>query len=334
MIPDTMKCFLVRKTGKDEIQAGIDSRPVFELPPGDVLIRVAYSSLNYKDALAATGHRGVARSFPHVPGVDAAGVVVESSASSFRPGDKVLVTGYELGVERWGGWAEYVRVSADWVLPLPDGLSMKESMIIGTAGLTAAMCVHALEQHEVKPESGEVVVTGATGGVGSIAVKLLAKLGYSVAAVSGKSDRHSWLRELGAARVMSRTEVMDKKKRPLLPARWAGAVDTVGGDMLATLLRSSKLAGCVAVCGLVGGADLSLTVYPFILRGVTLAGIDSVWCARDRRTEVWRRLAQEWKLDGLDSICTKIELQDIDDYVPRILAGEVTGRIVIDLSAG
>lgn len=332
MIPDTMRCYLVRKTGKDEIQSGIDSRPLFELPTGDVLIRVAFSSLNYKDALAATGHPGIARSFPHVPGVDVAGIVAESASPSFRPGDEVLVTGYELGVERWGGWAEYVRVPAEWVLPLPDGLSTEESMIIGTAGLTAALCVRTLEQHDVKPDSGDVVVTGATGGVGSIAVKLLAKLGYSVVAVSGKSDRHSWLTELGAARIVSRTDVMDESKKPLLSARWAGAVDTVGGDTLATLLRSTKPAGCVTACGLVGGADLSLTVYPFILRGVTLAGIDSVGCPRDRRTEAWRRLAQEWKLDGLDSISTRIKLQEVDDYVQRILAGGVTGRIVIDLS--
>jgi putative YhdH/YhfP family quinone oxidoreductase len=307
---------------------------LFELAAGDVLIRVAYSSLNYKDALAATGHPGITRSFPHVPGVDVAGAVVESSSPSLWPGDEVVVTGYELGVERWGGWAEYVRVPAEWVLPLPDGLSMEESMIIGTAGLTAAMCVRALKQHEVKPDSGEVVVTGATGGVGSIAVKLMAKLGYSVVAVSGKSEKHSWLTELGAARIVSRAEVVNESKKPLLSTRWAGAVDTVGGDTLATLLRSTKPAGCVAACGLVGGADLSLTVYPFILRGVTLEGIDSVWCARGRRTETWRRLAQEWKLDGLDSICSRIKLQEVDDYVPRILAGEITGRIVIDLSAG
>jgi len=329
-----MRCCLVRKTGKDEIQAGVDSRPLFELPPGDVLIRVACSSLNYKDALAATGHPGIARSFPHVPGVDAAGVVVESSSASFQPGDEVLVTGYELGVERWGGWAEYVRVPAEWVLPLPDGLSMEESMTIGTAGFTAAMCVRALEQHEVKPGSGDVVVTGATGGVGSIAVKLLAKLGYSVVAVTGKLEKQSWLTELGATRVMSRAKVMEERKSPLLPARWAGAVDTVGGNMLAALLRSTKLAGCVAACGLVGGADLSLTVYPFILRGVTLAGIDSVWCSRDRRTETWQRLAQEWKLDGLDSICTRIKLHEVDAYVRRILLGDIVGRIVIDLENG
>ncbi|MHC4400759.1 MAG: YhdH/YhfP family quinone oxidoreductase [Planctomycetota bacterium] len=333
MTPDAFRCYLVRKTGKGEIAGGLDRRPTFELPAGDVLIRVAYSSLNYKDALAARGHPGVARRFPHVPGIDAAGTVQESSSADFRPGDKVLVTSYELGAERWGGWADYVRVPADWVLPLPKGLSLEESMILGTAGLTAGLCVRALRHHEIAPESGEVVVTGATGGVGTLAVRLLAKLGYVVVAVSGKAEKHEWLRRQGAARVVTRKEMLDPSNRPLLSARWAGAVDTVGGAMLATLLRSMRSEGCVASCGLVGGDKLATTVYPFILRGVTLAGIDSAWCPRVRREEIWHRLAIDWKLDGLTSIRTVIQPEQIGDYVGQILSGQITGRVIIDAHA-
>jgi putative YhdH/YhfP family quinone oxidoreductase len=293
------------------------------------VIRVAYSSLNYKDALAATGHPGVSRSFPHVPGIDAAGTIVESASSDFRPGDKVVVTSYELGVERWGGWAELVRLPASWVFPLPDGLTLEESMILGTAGLTAGLCVKALQHHEVTPDAGEVVVTGATGGVGSLAVKLLARLGYAVVAVSGKTEKHPWLTQMGAARVVEREEMTDPSRRPLLSARFAGAVDTVGGSMLTSLLRRMRQEGCVAACGLAGGAELQMTVYPFILRGVTLAGIDSAWCPRLRRQEIWDRLTGPWSLEGLQCVCTEISLPQISDYVPKILAGNVSGRVVI-----
>lgn len=329
MIPETVKCYLVRKAGKDQIESGVESRPTHELPAGDVLIRVAYSSLNYKDALAATGHPAVARSFPHVPGIDVIGEVAESSSANVHPGDQVLVTSYELGVERWGGWAEYVRVRAEWITPLPAGLSLHESMILGTAGLTAGLCVQTLQRHEVKPESGEVLVTGATGGVGILAVKLLSKLGYKVVAVSGKSDKHAWLRQHGAARVVGREDVLDDSKKPLLSARWAGAVDTAGGQMLASVLRAIRYDGCIACCGLVGGAELPTTVYPFILRGVTLAGIDSAWCPQPRREEVWKLLAGEWKPDDLDSIATTIRLDQLADRIPRILAGQSTGRTVV-----
>jgi len=324
-----MKCYLVRKAGKDQIEAGVESRPTHELPAGDVLIRVAYSSMNYKDALAATGHPGVARSFPHVPGIDVVGEVVESSSADVRPGDQVLVTSYELGVERWGGWAEYVRVQAEWITPLPAELSAHESMILGTAGLTAGLCIRALQHHEVTPESGEIVVTGATGGVGIMAVKLLSKLGYKVAAVSGKSDKHEWLRQHGATRVVGRDEVLDDSKKPLLSARWAGAVDTVGGEMLACLLRAMRYKGCVACCGLVGGAELPTTVYPFILRGVTLAGIDSAWCPLPRRKEIWNLLAGEWKVEDLNSIATTIPLDQLADSISQMLTGQLSGRTVV-----
>ena len=331
MIPDTFRCYLVRKTGKGHVEGKLEDCPTLDLPPGEVLVRVAYSSLNYKDALAATGHPGVVRRFPHVPGIDAAGTVVTSSSGGFRQGDEVLVTGYELGAERWGGWAEYVRVPAEWVLPRPAGLSLEETMILGTAGLTAGLSVRALRQHDVMPESGEVVVTGATGGVGTMAVRLLAKLGYSIVAVSGKQDKEAWLRQQGATRVLRREEMCDESNEPLLPARWAGAVDTVGGTMLATLLRSMRNRGCVTSCGSVGGAEVPMSGCPFVSRGVTLAGIDSVWCSKPRREEIWNRLSGEWKLDDLTSIRTVIGLEEVGDYVPKILAGQITGRVVVDV---
>jgi putative YhdH/YhfP family quinone oxidoreductase len=331
MIPETFRCYLVKKTGKEQIEAAVERRPSFELPAGEVVIQVAYSALNYKDALAATGHPGVARSFPHVPGIDVAGTVLEGRSPGITPGTEVVATSYELGVERWGGWAELVRVPAAWVLPLPEGLTLRQSMILGTGGLTAGLCVRGLRYQGVMPDAGEVVVTGATGGVGSLAVQLLAKLGYSVVAVSGKAERHDWLKQLGAARVVTRDEMIDDSSRPLLSAHFAGAVDTVGGKMLATLLRSVKHDGCVACCGLVGGAELSTTVYPFILRGVTLAGIDSAWCPRERRLEIWNHLSGDWRLDGLDELATDVSLEELEKLVPRILEGRLSGRTVVEL---
>jgi putative YhdH/YhfP family quinone oxidoreductase len=331
MLPDTFRCYLVKKSGKDQINAEVDTRPMHELPAGEVTIRVAHSSVNYKDAMAAKGHPGVARQFPHVPGIDAVGTVAQSSDPRFQSGDQVLVTSYGLGVERWGGWSQYVRVPADWVIPFPRGLSMIDSMILGTAGLTAGLCVQALGHHEVAPDSGEVLVTGATGGVGSLAVMLLAKIGYTVVAVSGKPDRADWLRQLGAAEIIGREQVLDDSKRPLLKARWAGVVDTVGGSMLASLLRSVKNEGCVAACGVVAGDRLDTSVYPFILRGVTLRGIDSAWCPMQRRQTVWNLLAGDWRLESLASISETIGLDELADKVDQILAGGNVGRTIVDV---
>jgi acrylyl-CoA reductase (NADPH) len=326
--PTTFRCFVVEQAGK-EIHAGVQRRSIEELPAGDVLIRVSHSSLNYKDAMAASGHRGIVKTFPHVPGIDAAGVVVESSDSKFRPGDEVIATGREIGVERWGGWSECLRVPAAWVQRVPEGLSRVEAMVLGTAGFTAAQCVAALIDHGVTPAGGEIVVTGATGGVGILAIRILAKLGYRVAAVSGKEPQSDWLIQQGASRVVPRSEFVDASTRPLLNAAWAGGVDTVGGQTLATVVRSTQHRGCVAMCGVVGGAELPLTVYPFILRGVRLVGIDSAWCPDEERAEMWRRLGQEWKPAGLSSLATEVPLEHVQETVKVILAGLMVGRTVV-----
>lgn len=321
--------FMVRKASDGQVTARIESLSVNDLPAGDVLIRVAYSALNYKDALATQGHPGIVRSFPHVPGIDCAGAVVESASRDYRPGDEVLVTGYELGAGHWGGFAAYVRVPADWVVARPNGLSLREAMIYGTAGFTAAQCVTAIVDRGISPERGPVVVTGATGGVGSLSVAILAKLGYEVTAVTGKTEQHDWLRRLGAQSFLSRDEVIDTTNRPLLPARWAAAIDTVGARPLATIVRSIDHRGCVAACGLVAGTELVLNIYPFILRGVTLAGIDSAMCPRPERLAMWQKLAGPWKPDRLDEIAEEATLDELPDRIQRILAGQIVGRTLV-----
>lgn len=328
---DTIKfpAFVVRKDTESRSAAHVEQLSSDSLPAGDVLIRVAYSSLNYKDALASQGHPGVVRSFPHVPGIDCAGTVEESASPDFRRGEEVLVTGYELGSGHWGGYAEFVRVPADWVVPLPHGLTLRESMIYGTAGFTAAQCVAAIVAHGVEPTRGPVVVTGATGGVGSISVAILAKLGYQVEAVTGKLEHHDWLRKLGAQSIIDRNDVIDETDRSLLAARWAAAVDSVGGNPLATILRSTGHRGCVSACGLVAGVDIHLTVHPFILRGVTLAGIDSAKCPRPERLDIWQKLAGPWRISHLDEIADEITLDELPDRIQKILAGKIVGRTIV-----
>jgi acrylyl-CoA reductase (NADPH) len=320
---------MVRRQGEKETSCAVEEITVSQLPPGEVLIQAACSSLNYKDALACRAHPGVVKTLPHVPGIDCAGRVVESTSPDFCPSDPVLVTGYELGAPRWGGWSEYVRVPAEWVVRLPPDWSPEEAMTYGTAGFTAAQCVMAIQHHGVQPGAGEVAVTGATGGVGVIAVALLAKLGYQVAAVTGKPEQGEMLKRLGAARLLSRGEVDDKSGQPLLESRWAAAVDTVGGNILATLLASTSYRGCVAACGLVAGMDLKTTLYPFILRGVTLAGIDSAKCPREPRLEIWRRLSHEWRLDNLAELRREVTLNELPATVEAMLAGKAVGRTLV-----
>ncbi len=325
---ENFPCLMVRRSDK-KVSCGIELLSTEQLPAGEVLIEVVCSSLNYKDALACQGHPGVVRNFPHVPGIDAAGHVVESASADFKPGDEVLVTGYDLGSAHWGGYSQFVRVPADWAVPMPKGLSLDQAMIYGTAGFTAAQSVAAIQHAGIKPGAGEIVVTGATGGVGSLSIGILAKLGYQVAAVTGKPEQEAMLRQLGAQRILAREEADDQSKKPLLRARWAGAIDTVGGNVLSTLLRSTDHRGCVAACGLVAGIELPLTVYPFILRGVSLAGIDSAQCPRKERLDIWNRLAGAWQIEGLEKMTRSIKLSEVPREAKAMLAGKTFGRILV-----
>lgn len=322
-------CLMVRRGDDGAVACAVEQTTVDELPPGEVLIQVSASSLNYKDALACRAHEGIVRSLPHVPGIDCVGRVVESSAVEYCPSDPVLVTGYELGSGQWGGFAEFVRVPAAWVVRLPAELSPDEAMTYGTAGFTAAQCVQKIVDHGIAPSAGEIVVTGATGGVGCLAIALLAKLGYRVAAVTGKPELAPMLTRLGAQTILTREAVNDDSDRPLLNGRWAAAVDTVGGNVLATLVRTLDYRGCVTACGLVAGDQLPLTVYPFLLRGVTLYGIDSAKCPREPRLEIWRRLAAEWKLDDLEFLRREVTLSELPAAVEQMLAGKSHGRVLV-----
>ena len=305
-------------------------RDVDDLPTGEVVIAVGYSSLNYKDALSATGNPGVTRVFPHTPGIDAAGSVLTSSDSRFAPGDTVVVIGFDLGMSTAGGFAERIRVPASWVVKLPEGLSAQESMRIGTAGFTAAECVQKLERAGMSPNSGPVLVTGATGGVGSVAVKLLATLGYEVAAVTGKPEQHEFLRELGASQLLTREQASEGADKPLLAERWGGVVDTVGGDILFNGVKSLRYGCSVAACGLVAAPQFAASVLPFILRHVNLLGVDSVQLPVAEKAELWSRLATSWKLD-LTELEETLSLHDLSSAIDRILAGQMVGRGVVDL---
>jgi acrylyl-CoA reductase (NADPH) len=303
-----------------------------ELPPGEVLVRVAYSSLNYKDGLAITGAGKVIRSFPMVPGIDLAGVVVESASPDYRPGDEVLLTGWGVGERHWGGLSQMARVRAEWLVPKPRGLSLHQAMGIGTAGFTAMLCVMALEEHGLKPGGREVLVSGAAGGVGSIAVALLARLGYRVVAATGRSQERPYLESLGAAEILERS-VLTAPAKPLESERFAAAVDTVGGAVLAGVLPRVAYGGSVAACGNAGGVRLETTVFPFILRGVSLLGIDSVMCPRERRLRAWERLAHDLPLNLLEASVRTVDLAAVPELARQILAGQVRGRVVVDLNA-
>jgi len=301
------------------------------LPPGEVLVRVHYSSLNYKDGLAVTGKPGVIRTFPMVPGVDFAGVVEESSSAHFSRGDEVVVTGCGTSEVFWGGYAELARLDQDFVVPLPKGMTLKQAMGIGTAGFTAMQSVMELERHGLKPGGREVLVTGAAGGVGSIAVALFAQLGYKVVASSGRAELYEYLTSLGASAILDRAVLAAPSKKPLEAERWAAAIDNVGGDTLAAVLRSMALGGSVASCGLAGGAQLSTTVFPFILRGVNLLGIDSARVPNARRREIWARIMRDLPMSLLDSTITVEPFGRIFELGEQILAGKIRGRTVIDV---
>ena len=304
-----------------------------QLPPGEVLVRVAYSSLNYKDGLALTGKPGVIRSFPMVPGIDLAGTVEESKSPDFKPGDTVVATGCGTSETFWGGYAQLARINAEYLSPVPQGWSLEQAMGVGTAGFTAMQCVMALEDHGLKPGGREVVVTGAAGGVGSTGVAILAKLGYKVAASTGRAQLGDYLRKLGASEILDRAALAAPSKRPLETERWAGAIDNVGGDTLAGLLRSMALGASVASCGVAAGAAFTSTVFPFILRGVNLLGIDSLRLPNARRRQIWSRIARDLPLNLLQDIMQVEPLGKVVQLGEKILAGQVRGRIVIDVNA-
>lgn len=320
---------LEEKDGK--VTGSVQTLEDDRLPEGEVTLRVTHSTVNYKDGMIIKGLGRLVRTYPHVPGVDLAGVVEESTVPDYKAGDAVVVTGQRHGEIHWGGYAERTRVPAKWLVPLPESLTAERAMAIGTAGFTSMQCVIALERHGLKPENGTVLVTGAAGGVGSVAVAILAHLGYTVAASTGRPETHDYLRNLGASEIVDRAELAEPPAKPLLSTRWAGAVDTVGSLTLAHVLAEMEYGASVAACGLAGGNDLPASVVPFLLRAVNLLGIDSVYCPRPLREEIWRRLASDLPLDKLDSMIVKGRLEDLDDLGAKILKGQIRGRAVIEI---
>ena len=334
MADKSFKALVVEETDDKKYTRQILDKTIDDLPPGDVVVEVHYSSLNYKDALSASGNKGVTRNYPHTPGIDAAGVVAESTDSAFKPGEEVIVTSYDLGMNTAGGFGQYIRVPGKWVVPLPKGLTSREAMCYGTAGFTAGLsCYQLIVRGGILPEHGEVLVSGATGGVGSIAVAILAKLGYTVAAVNGLVDESDYLKEIGAQRIISIEEATDQSGRPLLKSLWAGSIDAVGGDILATTIKSVDANAVVTTCGNVASPELPINVYPFILRGVSLVGIDSQNCPMPHRLKTWEKLADEWKIPMMEAVVEEITIADLDQAIDRMLQGKHKGRAIVNMKA-
>ena len=332
MSANKFKALVVEQADEGKFVRSIKDRSIDDLPEGQVLVRVHYSSLNYKDALSSIGNKGVTRNFPHTPGVDASGVVEQSTDPGYSPGDEVIVHAYDLGCNTSGGFGQYIRVPSDWVIKLPAGITLKDCMIFGTAGFTAAYSIYELIREGAIPEKGEVFVSGATGGVGSISVAILSRLGYEVAASTGKADQAQFLLDIGAKEVIGRDESVDDSGRPMLKGRWAGVVDTVGGGILATAIKTTKPFGVVTCCGNVASPDLPLNVYPFILRGVKLIGIDSQNCPMDLRIKIWENLANEWKLENSSSLVKEVGLDGLENEINLILKGGQVGRVLVNLT--
>ena len=320
------KAFLTEETEKGFI-SNVKERTFEDLPDGDVLIKVAFSSLNYKDALSASGNKGVSRNYPHSPGIDAAGIVEQSSTSDFLKGDEVIVTGFDLGMNTSGGFSEYIRVPKEWIIKKPDNLSLEESMAYGTAGLTAGLCVRKILLSGLKPEDGEVFVTGATGGVGIIAVMLLAKLGFNVVAITGKDDQTDLLLSLGAKEIINRSEFEGEMKSPLAKPRWAGGVDAVGSDILSNLITATHQRAAIACCGMVGGVNLNTSIFPFILRGLSLLGIDSAETLIEVKKEIWNNFSSDWKLEKINDQIKDVGLEELSSEIEKILKGKQVGRV-------
>lgn len=327
------KAFQVRQVDKKVFERSVVTRRAEELPAGSLLVKVHYSSLNYKDALSASGNPGVTRRFPHTPGIDAAGEVVSCTDGRFQPGDEVIVTSYDLGMGTDGGFGQLIRVPSAWAVPLPRGLSLKESMMLGTAGLTAAISVQELMAGGVQPEQGPVLVTGSTGGVGSLAVAMLVKAGFEVTAATGKASETDYLRGVGAHEVIDRSAVLEGSERPLMKPVWAGAVDCVGGGTLAAVIKAAKYGASVTCCGLVESADLPMNVFPFILRGVRLIGIDSAEYPMEKRMKAWQRLSGEWKPDALPDMAEEIGLAQLEEKITGMLGARLKRRVLVNLQS-
>jgi acrylyl-CoA reductase (NADPH) len=323
---------LVLENNGSALAASVKDLDEVNLPPGNVTVAVEYSGLNYKDGLVATGAGGLVKRYPHVPGIDFAGSVLASRDPAYKSGDKVVLTGWRVGEVQWGGLAQKASVNGDWLVPLPAGLTTRQAMAIGTAGLTAMLAVMALEFHGLTPDSGEVLVTGAAGGVGSVATAILAHLGVQIVASTGRPETHEYLKGLGATAVLDRSPFFEPAKRPLETERWAGCIDSVGGNTLARVLAQTKYAGSVAAVGLAGGSKLEHTVIPFLLRGVNLLGIDSVLCPMAKRIAAWNRLRTDLPVDKLDALTIVTRLEEVPRLAAEILAGKVRGRIVVDLN--
>ena len=322
------KAFVTEETEKG-FTSSIRERSLNDLPAGDVLIKVLFSSLNYKDALSASGNKGVSRNYPHSPGIDAAGIVEESNFDHFSNGDEVIVTGYDLGMNTSGGFSQYIRVPKEWIIKKPDNFSLEESMAFGTAGLTAGLCVRKILLSGIKPEDGDIFVTGATGGVGTVAVMLLSKLGFDVIAITGKENQTDLLLSLGAKEVINRSEFEGEMKSPLSKPRWAGGVDAVGSDILSNLITATHQRAAIACCGMVGGINLNTSIFPFILRGLSLLGIDSAETLIEVKKEIWHNFATDWKLEKINDQIKDVGLDELDLEIEKILKGEQVGRIRI-----
>ena len=324
-----MKAFLVEKIGDKEFTADVKEVAIPKCGENEIVIKVTYSSLNYKDALSSVGNPGVTRNFPHITGIDVAGTVYESTSSIFKVGERVLVTGYDMGMNTNGGHAEFVKIPADWVARIPDAITDKEIMTFGTAGLTAALSVNELMDNGIRPESGSILVTGATGGVGSIAVSILSKIGFTVVAISGKEEKTDYLKRIGASEVILRDTFNEEAKKPMMAEKYAGVVDTVGGEVLANALKYIKYDGVATCCGLTSSHELNTNVFPFILRGVRLIGIDSVECKLEKKQAAWEKIASKWKISTLNSITNEITLNEVKDAYSLLLAGKAVGRYVV-----
>jgi len=326
----TFKALRVQEDENQKYKTVIESRSIDDLPEGDTLIKVEYSSLNYKDALSASGNKGVTRNYPHTPGIDAAGSIVESANSKFKKGDKVVVTGFDLGMNTWGGYSEYIRVPSEWVLHLPENLSPKEAMVLGTAGMTAGLSVSELLMNNIE-EDGKIIVTGATGGVGLISLAVLSSQGFNITAVTGKKDMYDTLKDMGASQIISREKLQEKAEKPLLKGEYSGAIDVAGGKTLDSILKRLKFDGTATCCGLVDSPKLETTVFPFILRGIRLIGIDSAETDIKQREKVWNMFANEWKVKLPDELITECNLEKLPSYIKKIFEGKIKGRVIVKI---